>query len=123
MSLMRAEIDTLIESIKSDFVKFANGDERQIESFNNNIRVSEGSKYIKIETGTSVWGFINKTNKNFHPGDIFKSKNWKTPTLNRARGNILSGKYVVRWTGPLYLHDIAGKGFYSWQSDELARKS
>ena len=37
---MRAEIDTLIEDIKSDFVKFANGDERQIDSFNNNIRES-----------------------------------------------------------------------------------
>ena len=81
------------------------------------------SKYIRIETGTSVWGFINKSNNNFNPGDIFKPKNWKTPTLNRARGNILSGKYSIKWTGPLYLHDVAGKGYYSWADNEIAKRA
>ena len=125
---MRIEIDKLIEDIISDFANFTdhNGDKRSEESvqqFRDQITINEGSKYIRIECGSSVWGFINKTNRNFHPGDIFKPKNWKTPTLNRSRGNILSGRYQIAWTGPLYLHDIAGKGFYSWQSDELARTS
>ena len=125
---MRKEIETLIDEIVADFAKFPNhnGDkrsEKSVQDFRDEISINEGSKYIRIETGTSVWGFINKTNRNFHPGDIFKAKNWKTPTLNRSRGNILSGKYVIRWTGPLYLHDIAGPGFYSWQSDELAKQA
>ena len=117
------EIDTLVEAIVTDFSKFVKGDEERINTCKNDINISEGSKYIKIECGSTVWGFINKTNNNFHPGDIFKPKNWKTPTLNRSRGNILSGKYHINWTGPLYLHDVAGPGFYSWQSDELAKRA
>jgi len=125
---MRNEIDKLIEDIVSDFAKFPthNGDKRSDESvnaFRDSIEIHEGSKYIKIETGTTVWGFINKTNKNFNPGDIFKAKNWKAPTLNRSRGNILSGKYYIRWTGPLYLHDVAGPGYYSWADNELAKEA
>jgi|TARA_B100001094_G_C17987595_1_gene698451 hypothetical protein len=125
---MRNEINKLIEDIVSDYAKFATHDgnkrsDESVNAFRDSIEIHEGSKYIKIETGTSVWGFINKSNNNFHPGDIFKAKNWKTPTLNRSRGNILSGKYHINWTGPLYLHDVAGPGFYSWQSDELARRA
>jgi len=125
---MKNEIDKLIEDIVSDYAKFPSydGSPRSAESvdkFRNEIEISEGSKYIRIETGTSVWGFINKSNKNFNPGDIFKPKNWKTPTLNRSRGNILSGKYYIKWTGPLYLHDIAGPGYYSWADNEIAKEA
>jgi len=122
------EVNKLIEDIVSSYAKFPTHDgskrsEEKVSEFRNEISINEGSKYIRIETGSSVWGFINKNNKDFHPGDIFKAKNWKTPTLNRARGNILSGKYHIEWTGPLYLHDIAGRGYYSWQSDELAKRA
>lgn len=125
---MKAELDTLIEAIVDDFRKFPdhNGDKRSEESvknFRDGISISEGSKYIRIETGSTVWGFINKNNNNFNPGDIFKPKNWKTPTLNRSRGNILSGKYYIKWSGPLYLHDIAGPGYYSWADNEIAKES
>lgn len=117
---MYNEIDKLIEDIVSDYRAFVKGDETRVKEFQRSIEVNKGSKYIRIVANNTVWGFINKSNDKFHPGDILKSKNWKTPTLNRARGNILSGKYHINWTGPLYLHDVAGKGYYSWQSDELA---
>ena len=125
---MRYEIDKLIDDIVTDYSSLPTHDggirsEDNVKEFRDSIEINEGSKYIKIEIGATVWGFINKTNKNFNPGDIFKAKNWKTPTLNRARGNILSGKYFIKWTGPLYLHDIAGKGFYSWQANELAKRA
>lgn len=122
---MRKQIDKLIEDIISDFETSSSiaPTADKVAEFRSQIAVNEGSKYIRIECGSTVWGFVNKTNINFHPGDIFKPKNWKTPTLNRARGNILSGRYQIAWTGPLYLHDIAGKGFYSWQSDELAHRA
>ena len=53
-----------------------------------------GQKYIKIITcdngnDRSVWGFINKSNPNFKEGDILKAAGWKTPALNKARGNLL----------------------------------
>jgi hypothetical protein len=118
---MRQALDTLIDVIIDDFSKFVKADEEKINTFKNSIEIHEGSKYIRIECNGSAWGFINKSNQNFHTGDIFKPKNWKAPTLNRARGNILSGKYSINWTGPMYLHDIAGPGFYSWQSHEIAR--
>lgn len=123
---MRKQIDKLIEDIVLDYAKFDKTltnplrTPDRVAQFRDQIHVNEGSKYIRIECGSTVWGFINKTNTNFFPGDIFKPKNWKTPTLNRARGNIISGRYQIGWTGPLYLHDIAGKGFYSWQSHEIA---
>ncbi len=125
---MRTEIDKLIEDIVSDYSKFAthNGgirSDENVKEFRDSIEIHEGSKYIRIETGSSCWGFINKSNKNFNPGDIFKAKNWKTPTLNRSRGNILSGKYHIRWTGPLYLHDVAGPGYYSWADNEIAKEA
>tara|TARA_B100000131_G_scaffold175621_1_gene169660 strand:+ start:75 stop:446 length:372 start_codon:yes stop_codon:yes gene_type:complete len=76
--------------------------------------VTKGSKYLKIVSyddangeGASVWGFINKGNPKFNVGDILKSAGWKTPALNKARGNILEGYNVLarpnRIYGPDYL--------------------
>ena len=31
------------------------------------------------------------------------SAGWKTPALNKSRGNIFSDDYNVQWTGPNYL--------------------
>lgn len=75
-----------------------------------------GRKYIKIiESGTyqrSVWGFINKTEFKkgscgitFKVGDVLMAAGWKTPALNRPRGNLFDG-YVIkgrRRYGPDYL--------------------
>ena len=74
-----------------------------------------GQKYIKIITcdngnDRSVWGFINKSNPNFKEGDILKAAGWKTPALNKPRGNLLEidiKTYVdpnsMRIYGPDYL--------------------
>ena len=54
-----------------------------------------GPKYIKIITcengdDRTVWGFINKSNPKFKEGDILKAAGWKTPALNKARGNLFN---------------------------------
>ena len=83
---------------------------------------TSGKKYLKLVTGafgegqTSVWGFIAKSDfqvKNkkksggefidFKEGDLLMSAGWKTPALNKSRGNIFSDDYNVQWTGPNYL--------------------
>jgi len=67
------------------------------------ITFNEGSKYIKIKTNTSVWGFIVKTDKDakFSKGDILKAADRNTPTRNFARGNIydIDTLKTIRWTG------------------------
>ena len=72
-----------------------------------------GQKYIKIISNdtkglnTSVWGFINKSNSNFKEGDILKAAGWRTPALNKARGNLFDGYDInpnsMRIYGPDYL--------------------
>lgn len=76
-----------------------------------------GQKYIKIitcENGEglqpqhkSVWGFINKSNPNFKEGDVLKAAGWRTPALNKARGNLFDGYDIdpqtMRIYGPDYL--------------------
>jgi hypothetical protein len=78
---------------------------RMLDEFINGLRIDEGSKYTKVVAGSSVWGFIVKTDtdKKFRKGDILKAAGWAAPARNAARGNILDGGYTIRWTGPLYL--------------------
>ncbi len=78
---------------------------KMLDEFINSIRFDEGSKYIKVVTGSSVWGFIVKgKDAKFAPGDILKAAGWAAPARNKARGNVLSGDLSkVRWTGPEYL--------------------
>jgi len=111
---MQNQIDTLIETIKADYLKFMtrNGTreieahtQRMIEEFNNGITAKEGNKYIKLTTQNSVWGFVVKgdNDKKFIKGDLLKAAGYNAPARNRARGNIVEGGYTVQWTGPLYL--------------------
>jgi len=78
---------------------------RMLDQFINGIRFDEGSKYVKVVTGGSVWGFIVKgKDAKFQPGDILKAASWATPARNKARGNVLNGDFSwVKWTGPAYL--------------------
>ena len=70
------------------------------DSFTINTR---GSKYVKLISGNSVWGFVvKKDNDKFKKGDILKPAGWAKPATNAARGNIFE-EYTVQWTGPLYL--------------------
>jgi len=111
---MQNQIDTLIETIKADYLKFMtrNGTrkieshtQRMIEEFNNGIEIHEGKKYIKIVSNRSVWGFVVKVenDKQFAKGAILKAAGWNAPARNHARGNVLEGGYTIQWTGPLYM--------------------
>jgi hypothetical protein len=111
---MKKEIATLIEAIKADYFRWtercAKGElsdvnNSMIAAFNETIRVEEGRKYIKVITGSSVWGFVVKgdNDKLFRKGDILKAAGWKAPARNKPRGNIIDGGYSISWTGPHYL--------------------
>jgi hypothetical protein len=111
---MNNAIETLIETIKNDYYQWtlacAKGDlsdtnKRMIEDFDDGLRFEEGRKYIKVLTGSSVWGFVvNVDNdKKFRKGDILKAAGYNAPARNAPRGNILDGGYSIRWTGPNYL--------------------
>jgi hypothetical protein len=108
------KIEDLLSAIKADYMKWTsrNGtkelteiNKEMIEEFNDSLSVEEGSKYIKITKGGSVWGFVVKSegDKKFKKGDILKPASWATPARNAARGNILEGGYAISWTGPNYL--------------------
>ena len=110
---MQKEINTLIEAIKTDYIKFATrGGTKplegyfadQVAKFDDLIQVKEGTKYTKIIRENSVWGFIVATDndKKFKKGDILKAAGWNSPARNAARGNIFED-YTINWTGPLYL--------------------
>lgn len=109
---MTTALTTLLQTIADDYRQWSapSGDERMdtirremTETFVAGLRIEEGRVYTKIIAGTSVWGFVNKTNPRFKPGDILMAAGYNKPALNQARGNILDGGYQIRWTGPHYL--------------------
>ena len=116
---MNKEIQKLIKAIGDDFERWSLASHRAnnwshpaepgIEKFRDAIEVKEGSKYIKISTENSVWGFINKANKDFKVGDILKASGRSAPALNKARGNIFK-TYSVAWTGPHYIAGYSAGG-------------
>ena len=95
--------------------------DEKIEKFRNELVVEEGRKYIKIVSGTSVWGFVNKSNPKFEEGDLLKAANWRAPAVNRARGNIF-GKFSIAWTGPHYLSGYSAGGKRDNGNDGLLRR-
>ena len=111
---MQNEIKKLTQAIKKDYIRWMTKDhteeltgyfkERAI-SFDENLKITEGKKYIKIVSDSCVWGFIVKEDfKHFYKGDILKPKGFNAPTLNQARGNIFHMENLsVRWTGANYL--------------------
>ena len=110
-------VKNLIEGSKLDYAKWtekgrAEGSsyfDETLANFENNCRVQPGQNYIKIVRENSVHAFVIKklTDKTkamgFKVGDILKPAGWKAPALNKARGNVLEGKFYINWTGPLYL--------------------
>ena len=108
--------DELVELAKKDYRKWSelssryDGDtesrrtirDDMIEDYDRGIHYYAGSKYIKIVTGSSVWGFVVKVHddKKFKFGDILKPAGWKTPARNFARGNVIDKNFGgVSWTG------------------------
>ena len=116
---MEKQLNILKEAIVSDYRVWNDASKRannfsfdldeKVAEFENSIEIKEGSKYIKITTDNSVWGFINKGNPNFEVGDLLKAANWRAPALNRARGNIFR-EYSVAWTGPHYIAGYSAGG-------------
>jgi hypothetical protein len=70
------------------------------EDFDANLRIDEGTKYLKVVSKGSVHSFIViKADAKFKVGDILKAASWAAPARNFARGNVITGSYVTRWTG------------------------
>ena len=115
-SLLVDGLDELVELAKKDYRKWSDIGSRydgetdsrrkikddMISEYNREISYSDGSKYVKIVTGNSVWGFVVRihNDKKFRFGDILKPAGWKTPARNFARGNVIDGNFGgVSWTG------------------------
>jgi hypothetical protein len=66
-----------------------------------------GSKYIRLWTGTSCWGFISRVDGDLKgapikKGDLLKAATWKAPAKH-ARGNIIDGTAQWGEYGPSYI--------------------
>jgi len=96
-----SDIDSLDEPTKSIRLKM-------IDEFNKGVHVKPGRKFDKVVTGTSVWGFVAKTDGvlkgiPYFVGDVFKAAGWRAPAKH-VRGTIFSSKTNwFSWTGPNYL--------------------
>ena len=101
-------INNLMDGIKDDYSKWMTNHD-MVERINNELNlVTKGRKYDKIVSGSSVWGFIAKTDGilkgiPYKKGDVFKAAGWRGPAKHQ-RGNIFNGnRGYYRWTGPNYL--------------------
>jgi hypothetical protein len=78
-----------------------------VDRFNRELRYTIGGKYIKVISGTSVWGFVVLDDgPKFKRGDLLKAASWNAPALNKARGSVRENDLDlswVRWTGPAYI--------------------
>mgnify|MGYP003647708480 CR=1 FL=1 len=67
----------------------------------------KGKKFIKIISGTSVWGFVSMFD-GYHDqvpvkvGDLLKPAGWSRPARH-SRGNIFSGTAAFTQYGPVYI--------------------
>ena len=105
------QITTLLARITEDYTRFLTrgkglqeGDDwakERLEQFTDGLTVVKGSKYLRIETDRSVWGYVVNTDsdKLFKEGDILKAAGWNGPARNFARGNVMNDGYETRWTG------------------------
>ena len=84
----------------------------RLKNFENGLGYLPGTKYLKVVTENSLWGFINIKNNKFKEGDILKGAGYNAPALNKARGNIFNDNYEIAWTGPKYLPGSTGMPNY-----------
>ena len=89
----------------SNFKKELTGySKEQVDNWDSKTKISQGKKYIKVVQENGVFAFIVKEDfKHFKKGDILKPAGYNAPALNSARGNVLTGNYMIQWTGPLYM--------------------
>ena len=105
-------IAVMMQGAKDDYIRMSTSggkeltgySKEQVDNWDNNTKVSQGKKYIKIVQGTGVFAFVMKEDSGrFKKGDVLKAAGYNKPALNSARGNVLTGNYAIQWTGPLYL--------------------
>ena len=94
-----------------------------VKKFKEKFRMEETKYYFKFLSENGVHSFIVKEdsvirNKQWKKGDLLKPASYGQPALNKPRGNIL-GKYIVQWTGPLYLSGPRGFTLSKSQKEEL----
>ena len=111
-------IGNLMKGIKEDYANWGSDindlDEPQksirlkmIDEFNKGVHVKPGRKFDKVVTGTSVWGFVAKTDGvlkgiPYFVGDVFKAAGWSAPA-KWQRGSIFDmNTNWFTWTGPNY---------------------
>ena len=114
-----SSVNKLLENIKVNYAGWGSNPNdledsqkktrlRMIDEFNNSVHVRSGRKFDKVVTGSSVWGFIAKTDGvlkgiPYFVGDVFKAAGWKAPAKH-VRGTIFSSETNwFSWTGPRYL--------------------
>ena len=114
-----SSVNKLLENIKLNYAGWGSNPNdledshkeiklRMIGEFNNSVHVKSGRKFDKVITGSSVWGFIAKTDGvlkgiPYFVGDVFKAAGWKAPAKH-VRGTIFSSETNwFSWTGPRYL--------------------
>ena len=117
-ALLSEGVEELVELAKKDYKEWSDmgsryddeSDSRRrikdemIDKYNRDISWKMGLKYIKVISGSSVWGFVvnRHDDKKFRFGDILKAAGWKAPARNFARGNVVDRNFKgVRWTGAL----------------------
>ena len=100
-------IKNMMSGAKDDYANWGKGSDygqRQLVEWDSKTKVTQGKKYIKVVQENGVFCFIVKEDfKHFKKGDILKAAGYNAPALNAARGNVLTGNYLIQWTGPLYL--------------------
>ena len=119
MSKFDKAIDKLVVGIGDDYTKWSSPvttdsksmsdtKTRMIGEFKKGIKLRNGQKYIKVICGSSVWGFIAKSEGMlkgipYKRGDVFKAAGWRAPAKH-VRGSIYDDSTSwFSWTGPRYL--------------------
>ena len=105
-------IKNMMSGAKDDYKRWstnAHGEQSQwskdsVAASDSKTKIYPGKKYIKVVQENGVFAFIVKEDfKHFKKGDILKAAGYNAPALNAPRGNVLTGNYVIQWTGPLYM--------------------
>lgn len=107
-------VERMIVGIQTDYLNWGKrtpyADQYNEETLNEKfpIAVVEGRKYDKIFTGTSIWGFVAKSDGvlkgiPYKEGDVFKPAGLGSPAKH-VRGSIYDeNQNWFSWTGPRYL--------------------
>ena len=102
-----SSVGSLLVNIKlkySNWTTYEDG----IKRFNEGLHMKPGRKFDKVIAGSSVWGFVAKTDGMlkgipYFVGDVFKAAGWAAPAKH-VRGSIFdTNTDWFAWTGPNYL--------------------